>query len=162
MLAYYANKCTTISAQVGMETFMRDKIKVLVVEDELQLAFLMVMVLTRIGCDVEAACTGKRAVELAAEIKFDLITLDIELPDASGFSICTQLKERHISRNTPVIFISAKNCSNDIEEGKKRGAVDYIAKPFDMTELIYRVVYYAKVKASQTTDRGTEMEAVRT
>jgi DNA-binding response OmpR family regulator len=141
---------------------MKGKAKILIVEDELELAFLMTLALTRIGCDVEAVCNGKKAMQLASEIKFDLITLDIELPDMSGFDICTELKQRHISRNTPVIFISARPCATDIREGMKRGAVDYIAKPFDVTELIYRVVYYAKVKASQTTDRGTEMEAVRT
>ncbi len=141
---------------------MRDKIKVLIVEDELQLACLMVHVLTRIGCDVEAAFTGKKAMELASEIKFDLIALDIELSDACGLSICSKLKERHISRNTPILFISSKLCQDDLEEGKKRGGVDFITKPFDMTELIYRVVYYAKVKASQTTERGTEMEVLTT
>ncbi len=80
---------------------IKGKTKILIVEDELQLACLMVRVLTRIGCDVEAAFTEKRAMELAAEIKFDLIALDIELSDACGLSICSKLKERHISRNTP-------------------------------------------------------------
>jgi DNA-binding response OmpR family regulator len=141
---------------------MKGKAKILIVEDELELAFLMTLVLTRVGCDVEAVCTGKKAMKLASETKFDLITLDIELPDMSGFEVCTKLKERHISRNTPVIFISARPCATDIQEGMKRGAVDYITKPFDLTDFIYRVILCAKIKANQATDKGTEMEALTT
>jgi DNA-binding response OmpR family regulator len=130
---------------------MRDKIKILIVEDEMPLAMLMVNILTRVGCEVEAVCTGKKAMELAAERKFDLITLDITLPDADGFLICTKLKERHISRNTPVIFVSASPREQDKSESVKRGAVDYITKPFDVTDFVYRVIAHAKVKASQMT-----------
>jgi DNA-binding response OmpR family regulator len=128
---------------------MNGKKRILVVEDELPLAFLMVHVLTRVGCDVQMATTGKKAMELATEKHFDLITLDITLPDADGFSICSELKERHISRNTPVIFVSAKPGETDIQEGMRRGAVDYITKPFDVTDFIYRVISHAKVKISQ-------------
>ena len=124
--------------------------KVLIVEDEMPMAMLMVNVLTRVGCDVEAVCTGKKAMELARNRKFDVITLDISLPDADGFQICTELKERHISRNTPVIFVSSRTCAADIQEGMKRGAVDYITKPFDATDFIYRVIFYAKARRNQT------------
>ncbi len=64
----------------------------------------------------------------------------------NGFDICSELKQRHISRKTPVIFISANSCQENIIEGMKRGAVDYITKPFDMTDFIYRVIFYAKAK----------------
>ena len=139
--------------------FMKNRTKVLIVEDELQLAFLMTNVLTRIGCDVETVCTGKKAMELASEIKFDLITLDIGLPDVSGFEVCTKLKERHISRNTPVIFISARPCETDIQEGMKRGAADYITKPFEVTDFVYRIILHAKVKTNQTIDFQMEEAA---
>jgi DNA-binding response OmpR family regulator len=147
-------------SNIGKRQHMRDKIKVLIVEDELQLACLMVRVLTRIGCDVEAAFTGKKAVELATEMKFDLIALDIELSDASSLSVCSKLKERHISRNTPILFISSKLCQSDIEEGRRRGAVDFITKPFDVTELIYHVIFYAKVKANPELKKTTEIEVI--
>ena len=65
---------------------MNKKTKILIVEDEAPLMMLMVSVLTRVGCDVQIAHTGKKAMELAAESKFDLITLDLELPDATGFA----------------------------------------------------------------------------
>jgi DNA-binding response OmpR family regulator len=135
---------------------MRDKFKILIVEDELQLTFLMVNVLTRIGCDVDAAPTGKKAMELAAEKQFDLITLDIGLPDVSGLDLCIQLKERHISRNTPIVFVSAKPGETDIQEGMRRGAVDYITKPFEVTDFIYRIILHAKTKTNYLSDFQTE------
>lgn len=135
---------------------MSDKAKILIVEDELELAFLMTLVLTRVGCDVETVSTGKKAMGLAAEKPFDLITLGIELPDANGYDLCVNLKQRHISRNTPIIFISAQPCQNDIEEGKRRGAVDYITKPFEVTDFVYRIILHAKAKINHPIDFQTE------
>lgn len=128
---------------------MNRKARILVVEDELSLACLMVAALTQAGCDVEAACTGKKAMKIAAENKFDLITLDIKLPDTTGFELCSELKQRHISRNTPIIFVSGSHSSEDMDEGKKLGAVDYIAKPFEITDFVCRIVFHAKAKPPQ-------------
>jgi len=138
----------------------KNKARILIVEDDMPLALLMADVLTRAGCDVETACTGKKAMAIAAERTFDLITLDVKLPDKSGFDICSELKQRHVSRNTPVIFISASPCEEDIAEGMKRGAVDYITKPFAATDFFYRVIYHAKARTRQiagalTEERGT-------
>jgi len=125
---------------------MNKKTKVLIVEDEMSLALLMVSVLSQAGCDADMALTGKKAMEKASEKRFDLITLDVELPDTTGFEVFSELKQRHISCKTPVIFISASPCPEDMDEAKRQGAVDYIAKPFDSTELIYKVIYYARAK----------------
>ena len=126
---------------------MADKAKILIVEDEIPLALLMVHVLSRVGCDVQFAPTGKRGLELAQENKFDLITLDIDLPDINGLEICREVKQRHISRKTPVIFISGRPCEEDVQRGLEAGAVDYITKPFDVTDFIFRIVSHAKAKA---------------
>lgn len=128
---------------------MSRKTKILVVEDELSLACLMIAALTQAGCEVEAACTGKKAMKIAAENRFDLIALDIKLPDTSGFEICSELKQRHISRNTPIIFVSGSHSPEDMAEGMKRGAVDYITKPFEITDFVYRIVFHAKAKPPQ-------------
>jgi CheY-like chemotaxis protein len=125
---------------------MKDKAKILVVEADTPLAMLMVGLLTQAGCNVEAAWTGKTAIERASETKFDLIALDSELPDMTGFEICSDLKQRHISWKTPVVVIGASSRPDDIDEAKRRGAVDYLAKPVDPTELIYKVIYHAKAK----------------
>jgi DNA-binding response OmpR family regulator len=138
---------------------MSSKMKVLIVEDEMPMAMLMVNVLTRVGCHVEAVCTGKKAMELARDRKFDVITLDISLPDADGFQICTQLKERHISRRTPIIFVSASPREQDKSESMKRGAVDYITKPFDVTDFIYRVIHFANTNRSSDPDEGQSNQA---
>jgi DNA-binding response OmpR family regulator len=118
---------------------MTGKAKILIVEDELSLACLMVAALTQAGCDVEAACTGEKAMKIASEKRFDLITLDIELPDTTGFEICSELRQRHISRNTPIVFVSGKCSLEDQQRGLDVGAVDYITKPFGM-ELVPRLL----------------------
>jgi DNA-binding response OmpR family regulator len=132
---------------------MKKKTKILVVEDEMSLAALMVHVLRQFNCDVAVARNGKKAMELATQQRYDLITLDIELPDATGFEICSDLKQRHISYKTPILFIAASPCQQDIDEAKKRGAVDYLPKPFDMTEFIYKVIYYARAQRSLRQER---------
>jgi two-component system response regulator VicR len=128
---------------------MNEKAKILIVEDETPLAMLMVSVLTRFNCDVSVARNGKKAMELASEKRFDLITLDIELPDTTGFEICSELKQRHISYKTPIIFISASPCQQDMDEAKKRGAVDYLPKPFDTTAFVNKVIYHARAQGSK-------------
>jgi DNA-binding response OmpR family regulator len=119
---------------------MKYKTKILIVEDDPPLTMSMIYVLTMVGCDVDAAHTGQKAMEKAAEIKYDLITLDIKLPDADGFSLCREFKQRHISRNTPIIFISASPCEEDKQQSFKLGAVDYIEKPFKASSLVSRLL----------------------
>lgn len=137
--------------------FMNDKVKVLIVEDEPRLMMCMIMVLTMVGCDVEEAHTAKLALEKAAEIKFDLITLDIGLPDADGFSLCRELKQRHISRCTPIVFISASTCEEDRKQSFDLGAVDYIEKPFKANSLVSRLLVHVP-KAHPSADSPFDEE----
>jgi DNA-binding response OmpR family regulator len=112
---------------------MSGKVKILIVEDDTPLAMMMVHVLSRLGCEVLVANTGKKGLELAQENRFDLITLDIDLPGGtSGLEICRELKERHLSRHTPVVFVSGRLGEQDVQRGLEAGAVDYITKPFGM------------------------------
>ena len=64
---------------------MKDKVKILVVEDEMPVALMMVFLLTRVGYDVTTATNGKKGIELASRTRFDVITLDMDLPDIKGF-----------------------------------------------------------------------------
>lgn len=107
-----------------------EKIRVLIVEDDTPLAMMMVHVLSRAGCDVQVASTGKTGLELAQQNKFDLITLDIDLPGISGLEICRELKQRHLTRHTPVVFVTGRLGEQDVRRGLELGAVDYITKPF--------------------------------
>ncbi len=119
---------------------MSAKLKILVVENATPLAMLMVSLLTRAGCNVSAAHTGEKGMELALEKKFGLIVLAVELPGISGPEICAELKQRHLSRRTPIIFVAGQPC----EEGRQRclelGAADYIAKPFSASDFVSRVL----------------------
>jgi DNA-binding response OmpR family regulator len=122
---------------------VKNKVKILIVEDETPLAMMMVHVLSRAGCDVQVAFTGKKGLELAQENKFDLITLDIDLPGISGLKICLELKERHLSRNTPVVFVTGRLGKQDMQRGLEAGAVDYITKPFGV-EFAARLLSHVK------------------
>jgi DNA-binding response OmpR family regulator len=123
-----------------------DKTKILVVEVEMPVAMMMVFLLTRAGFDVTTAHNGHKGIELATENKFDLIILDVDLPGLSGFEICRELKQRHLSRHTPIVFVTGRPCEEDVRHGLELGAVDYITKPFEVTDFIFRIVSHAKVK----------------
>jgi DNA-binding response OmpR family regulator len=126
--------------------FMRSKTRILVVEDDTPLAMLMVNMLCRVGCDVLVASNGRKGMELAQEQEFDLIALDVYLPDLNAFDICTEVKQRHISRRTPVVFISAQASKEDVRRSVEVGAVDYIQKPFEPADFIYRIISHARIK----------------
>lgn len=123
---------------------MSAKIKILIVEDDAPLADVAKILLTRAGCDVLIAHTGKAGMELASEKTFDLIALDIDLPDINGFVICREIKQRHFSRRTPVVFVSGRTCEQDIKRGLEVGAVGYITKPFGM-EFATRLLSHIKL-----------------
>ena len=87
------------------------------------------------GYTVSKAFTGNKALELIKQ-KFDLIILDIMLPDVSGFDICETIRQ---TSNVPILFISAKGTSGDRIKGLKIGADDYLVKPFHLEEFLLRV-----------------------
>jgi putative two-component system response regulator len=123
---------------------MTDKTKILIVEDDTPLAMMMVSLLHQAGCDMMIANTGEKGMQLAHENKFDLITLDVDLPDINGFKICHELKQRHHSRRTPIIFISGRLCEKDRQHGLELGAVDYITKPFFAEDFASRILSHIR------------------
>lgn len=119
---------------------MTDKVKILIIEDDTAVAMMMVHLLSRAGCDVLVANTGRKGMELAQENKFDIITLAVDLPDISGFEICSDLKQRHHSRHIPIVFISGRPRNEDRQHALELGAADYINKPFDASEFVSRIL----------------------
>ena len=119
---------------------MSFKAKILIIEDDTPVAMMMVHALSCAGCDALVANTGEKGMELARENKFDLITLDVDLPDISGFEICSELKQRHLSCHTPIVFISVRLCEKDRQRAFDLGAVDYITKPFDARDFVSRLL----------------------
>jgi DNA-binding response OmpR family regulator len=123
---------------------MTDKPKFLLVENDTPLAMMVVNVLTLVGCDVEVAHTGKKGMELSRENKFSLIVLSMDLPDIRGFDLASELKQRHLSRRTPIIFVANQLREEDQRRSQKLGAVDYIAKPFGAEEFARRLLSHIK------------------
>ena len=127
------------------------KIKVLIVEDDTPLAMMMISLLTQVGCETEVATTGKKAMQYAEEWNFDLITLDVDLPDTSGFKICSRLKENPRLRDTPVVFISGRPHPEDRQRAFELGAVDYITKPFAAMDFGSRILSHIKFRQAKNT-----------
>ena len=124
------------------------KSRILIVEDDMPIAMMMVFLLAQADCETEMATTGKKAVQMAEEGNFDLITLAVDLPDGSGFNICRRLKENLHSCNTPIVFVSARSCLEDQQNGLDVGAADYITKPFDTFEFAPRLLLHIKTKGN--------------
>lgn len=111
--------------------------KILLVEDEESLSNVVALNLRLEGFEVKTISNGREAISFKEKVdSFDLVILDVMLPEVSGWDICSAYKS--IS-NTPILFISAKGSSSDKIKGLKLGADDYLAKPFDLEELLLRV-----------------------
>ncbi len=111
--------------------------RILVVEDEEAIASGLVFNLRRKGYEVTLAIDGRQALDLAATTRFDLIVLDIGLPQIDGFGVCQQL--RRDGNFAPVLMLTARDQPDDVVFGLKTGADDYMVKPFDLGELLARV-----------------------
>lgn len=109
--------------------------KILLIEDEESLLDVLSMNLTLEGYKVDTASTGNKAIELIKN-PYDLIILDIMLPDVNGFDICEQIRK---NSQVPIMFISAKGTSTDRIKGLKIGGDDYLVKPFHLEEFLLRV-----------------------
>jgi two-component system alkaline phosphatase synthesis response regulator PhoP len=111
--------------------------KVCLIEDEKSLADLIALNLELEGYEVMVIPNGRRAIEMVQEMKdFNLIILDVMLPEISGFEICKAIRK---SYTVPILFLSAKGTTEDRIAGLKLGANDYLSKPFDLEELLLRV-----------------------
>jgi two-component system copper resistance phosphate regulon response regulator CusR len=111
--------------------------KLLVVEDEIKTGQYLKKGLSEAGFIVDLACTGMDGHHQAVTEKYDLIILDVMLPDIDGWHILKTLRSNGDS--TPVLFLSAKDSTEDKVKGLELGADDYLAKPFVFAELLARV-----------------------
>jgi len=110
-------------------------LKILIVEDEQAIANLIYVNLSQEGYHCTCASDGKQAADFIENESYDLILLDIMLPEIDGYELLEYIKPS----NTPVIFITAKGTVNDKIKGLKLGADDYLVKPFQIGELTARV-----------------------
>ena len=111
--------------------------RILVVEDDALLAEGLTSVLTRAGHVVERAATGRHADILLVDEQFDLVVLDVGLPDIDGFEVLRRLRQRHSATN--VLVLTARDAVEDRVRGLDLGADDYLTKPFSVNEFEARV-----------------------
>jgi PleD family two-component response regulator len=116
-----------------------DKPKILIVEDDLDLAEMLNAYFRVQNYEVTTAAWGKDAVEIGANEHLNLIVLDIRLPDIDGYEVCRQLRTQRRNQDVPIIFLTEKRDRVDKLQGLELGVVDYITKPFDIQELRLRV-----------------------
>ncbi len=111
--------------------------KILLVDDEVELTDPLSRVLSREGYSVDAAYDGTNGSHLAQVGNYDLMILDWMLPGKTGLEICQQLRRQ--GKTTPVLFLTAKDTLDDRVQGLDAGADDYLVKPFELRELLARV-----------------------
>src|SRR5687768_2802613 len=111
--------------------------KILVVEDDRDIAELVRMHLRDLGADVTLVHDGRVALDVATKRTFDLIILDLMLPGIDGLEICRALRSK--TNYTPILMLTARSADVDRIVGLELGADDYLTKPFNIRELIARV-----------------------
>lgn len=118
---------------------MTDKSRILIVEDDHDLAEMLDAYFRVQNYEVMTAAWGRDALKLAHDQLFSLIMLDIRLPDISGYDICRELRRDRRTADVPIIFLTEKRDRVDKLLGLELGVVDYVTKPFDIQELKLRV-----------------------
>jgi two-component system OmpR family response regulator len=114
--------------------------RILVVDDEEHITELLAMGLGYQGFEVERASSGREALDAVTRRAPDLIVLDVMLPDLDGFEVARRLRrDEGASTRVPVIFLTARDTTQDKVQGLRLGSDDYVTKPFSIEELIERV-----------------------
>lgn len=116
-----------------------EDLRILVVDDTLRNIQILDAILEKEGYRINVATNGPQALEIVKRARPHLILLDVMMPEMDGFEVCRRLKADETSRDIPVIFLTARTETEDLVEGFEVGAVDYVTKPFNSTELLVRV-----------------------
>lgn len=127
----------------------RKKYNILIVDDIPDNLKILSNILHQKGMEISFALNGMQALETVIENPPDLVLLDISMPGMDGFQVCQKLKENKKTKHIPIIFLTARNQTADVEKGFKMGGVDYITKPYNSTELMSRVFTHLELKASR-------------
>lgn len=125
--------------------------RILLVEDEQSLADTIKLNLELEGYKVQLAGDGKKALKIFKQERFDLVILDVMLPEMDGYTVCEAI--RLDNEQIPVLFLTAKHSSSERITGLKVGADDYLTKPFNLEELLLRIQVLLK-RAQRGTDKN--------
>nr|MBC8284680.1 response regulator [Nitrospinota bacterium] len=120
--------------------------KILLVDDIPQNVEVLLQTLKMRDYQISVATNGVKALELAPKLQPDLILLDIMMPEMNGIETCRRLKADELTRDIPVIFVTAKTEIEDVVKGFKVGGVDYLTKPFRLEEVLVRVETHLKLR----------------
>jgi two-component system, OmpR family, response regulator len=136
---------------------MKNK-KILLAEDDNNLGNLLRNYLIAKNYDTFLSVNGKEALEAFRKDEFNICIIDIMMPEMDGLTLTKEI--RKINPNIPVIFLTAKNQKEDIIEGFRTGADDYITKPFSMEELLYRIEAILRRVTEQVVRKKEEFYAI--
>lgn len=123
-----------------------DSKKILIVEDDQHIRKLFNILVRREGVDIDEAVEGNEALEKLHANRYDLVILDIMMPNVDGFSILKDMRERPETAQVPVIVVTAKTEDKDLMKGYSLGANYYITKPFEPQDLIHSIELILKIK----------------
>ena len=116
---------------------MEEKTKILLAEDDINLGSLLTQYLNAKGFETDLFADGEKALDGYMKKRYDICILDVMMPKKDGFTLAKEI--RLTNTKIPIIFLTAKTLKDDVLEGFKIGADDYIAKPFVMDELLFRI-----------------------
>lgn len=132
----------------------REKLHILLAEDDLNLGVLLVDYLEAEGFDVKLCKDGELALKAFSSQPFDLCLLDVMMPKLDGFSLAKTIREKN--KKIPLIFITAKSLKGDKLTGYGLGADDYITKPFDEEELLWKIKAVTRRMPATKTEKAVE------
>jgi two-component system phosphate regulon response regulator PhoB len=135
------------------------KTRIVIVEDERDMAELVAMRLKREHYDVEVAHDGLEGLDKVRSIRPDLVLLDLMLPRMSGTEVAAELRQDPRTASVPIIMLTAKSDESDIVVGLCMGADDYVTKPFSMSVLLARVAAVLRRRSRAPSDEGDTLKA---
>lgn len=132
--------------------------KVLLIEDDVHIKELLEIHLKDLSCDMKTATNGAIGYNIALTESFDLIVLDVMLPEKDGIEICRDLRARNIA--TPILMLTARSEEIDKIIGLETGADDYLTKPFSVREFIARVkAIFRRVKMLKSDEEDNSISS---
>ena len=125
---------------------MGKNIKILIVDDVPKNIQMAMNILKNEGYEMLFSQSGEAAFSIIKENNIDLILLDIMMPDLNGFEVCEILKKDDNTKDIPIVFLSGKDSTEDMEHAYEVGGLDYILKPFINIELITKVATFTRLR----------------
>jgi len=132
--------------------------KILIVDDIPQNIQILGSILSHYDYQIAYAESGIVALKMLDQVSFDLVLLDIMMPEMDGFEVCRRMKSNKATMDIPVIFLTAKSDSGSLEQAFEIGGQDYVVKPFNIQELLSRVKTHIKLKQNNDAVRKQQVE----